>query len=137
MSLELQCLGGAAILIMLLRIAWMVDKVRVRGLGKVTGYPKDSEPLSPFGHRAWIAHEDAVQNLVVFGALVLVLHLAGESSVVTRGAAVVYFWARAAHALAYLFAVPRVKTVAFLAGFASQVGLAGALLARVVMSPPL
>jgi uncharacterized MAPEG superfamily protein len=129
MSLELQCLGGAAILVMLLRVAWMVDKVRVRGLEKVTGYPADSEPLSPFGHRAWIAHEDAVQNLVVFGALVLALHLAGESSTLTRGASVLYFWARALHAVAYLFAVPRVKTAAFLGGFAAQVLLAGCLVA--------
>ena len=133
MSVELLCLGGAAILVILLRIAWMVDKVRVRGLAKVTGYPSESEPLSPLGHRAWIAHEDAIQNLVVFGALVVVLHLAGESSAVTRGAAVLYFWARALHALAYLFAIPRVKTVAFLAAFFAQLLLAGTLVAAVFL----
>ena len=127
MSVELLCLGGAAILVILLRIAWMVDKVRVRGLAKVTGYPSESEPLSPWGHRAWIAHEDAIQNLVVFGALVLVLHLAGETNAVIRGAAVLYFWARVLHALVYLLAIPRVKTVAFLAAFAAQLLLAGCL----------
>jgi len=132
MSLELQCLGGAAILVMLLRVAWMVDKVRIRGLAKVTGYPADSEPLSPWGHRAWIAHEDAVQNLVVFGALVSALYLAGESGVLTRGAALLYFGGRLVHAGAYLFAVPHLKTAAFLAGFAAQVILAGCLIAAVI-----
>ena len=131
MSLELQCLGGAAILAMLLRIAWMVDKVRVRGLAKVTGYPAESEPLSPLGHRAWIAHEDAVQNLVVFGALVSALLLAGESSTVTRGAAALYFGGRLLHAGAYLWAVPQLKTVGFLAGFGAQVILAGCLVAAI------
>lgn len=124
MSLELQYLGGAAILTLVLRVPWMVDKVRVRGLRKVTGYPQDSEPLSGWGHRAWIAHEDAVQNLVVFGALVVVLHLGGESNAWTRGAAALYFWARLAHALVYLLAVPRAKTVAFLGGFLAQLLLA-------------
>lgn len=124
MGLELQYLGWAAILTLLLRVPWMVDKVRVRGLGKVTGYPADSEPLSGWGRRAWIAHEDAVQNLVVFGMLVMVLHLGGESNAWTRGAAALYFWARLVHAVVYLFAIPRIKTVAFLAAFGAQLLLA-------------
>jgi uncharacterized MAPEG superfamily protein len=128
MATELQYLAWAAILTLLLRVPWMVDKVRVRGLAKVSRYPKDSEPLSDWGHRAWIAHEDAVHNLVVFAALVLVLVLAGESNAWTRGAAAVYFWARLAHALVYLFAIPRLKTAAFLVGFAAQLVLAWQLL---------
>ena len=124
MSTELFCLGAVAVLTLLLRVPWMVDKVRVRGLRKVTGYPSDSEPLSGWGHRAWIAHEDAVQHLVVFGVLVLVLHLAGESNAWTRGAAVFYLGFRLAHALVYLAAIPRVKTLAFLGGFAAQLVLA-------------
>jgi len=124
MTLELHCLGAVTILTLMLRVPWMVDKVRVRGLGKVTGYPSDSEPLSGWGHRAWIAHEDAVHNLVVFAALVLVLHAAGESSAWTRGAALVYCIARLVHAVVYLAAIPRVKTIAFLTGFFAQLVLA-------------
>lgn len=123
MAIELQYLAWVAILTMLLRVPWMVDKVRVRGLGKVSGYPLDSEPLSAWGHRAWIAHEDAIHNLVVFAALVVTLHLAGESNAWTRGAAAFYFWARLVHGAVYLFGVPRVKTAAFLGGFAAQLVL--------------
>jgi uncharacterized MAPEG superfamily protein len=128
MTTELLCLGGVAILTLLLRVPWMVDKVRVRGLGKVTGYPSDSEPLSPWGHRSWIAHEDAIHNLVTFAVLVLVLHLAGEGNAWTRGAAVFYFGSRLVHAAVYLLAIPRVKTLAFLGGFAAQLVLAWQLL---------
>ena len=122
--MELRYLVWVAILTLLMRVPWMIDKVRVRGLRKVTGYPDDSEPLSPWGHRTWIAHEDAVQGLVVFAVLVLALHVAGESTVWTRAAAAVYFWARVAHFVVYALAIPRLKTVAFLVAFAAQLVLA-------------
>ena len=98
MMTELGYLVSAALLTLLLRAAWMVDKVRMRGLLKVTGYPADSAPLSPIGHRLWIAHEDAVQNLAIFAVMVVALQLVGHSSQVTQMAAMVYFWARVTHA---------------------------------------
>jgi uncharacterized MAPEG superfamily protein len=128
MAMELQYLAWAAILTLLLRVPWMVDKVKVRGLGKVSRYPLDSEPLSPWGNRAWIAHEDAIHNLVVFAALIITLQLAGESNAWTRGAAAFYFWARLVHGIVYLFGIPRIKTVAFLGGFAAQLVLAWQLI---------
>lgn len=129
MAIELQYLASVAILTLLLRVPWMVDKVRIRGLAKVTGYPKDSEPLSGWGRRAWIAHEDAVHNLVVFAVLVITLHLAGESNAWTRGAAALYFWARLVHGVVYLLGIPRIKTAAFLAGFVAMLVLAWQLVA--------
>ena len=124
MTVELQYLVWAAILTLFIRITWMFDKVRIRGLLKVTGYPKESEPLSAWGGRAWIAHEDAVQNLVIFAVLVLALQLVGHSNAITHAAAAIYFWARLCHFIVYLFAVPRIKTVAFLVAVAAQLALA-------------
>jgi uncharacterized MAPEG superfamily protein len=124
MTMELQYLVWAAILTMFVRVSWMADKVMVRGLAKVTRYPQDSEPLSGWGKRTWIAHEDAVQNLVIFAVLVLALHLAGESNTITRAAAATYFWARLCHFIVYAFAIPRIKTVAFVVAFAAQLVLA-------------
>lgn len=124
MTVELQFLGWTAVLTLLIRIPWMVNKVTVRGLDTVTGYPLDSAPLSPWAHRAWIAHEDAVDNLVVFAALIIVLHLAGETTAWTRAAAAAYFWARCVHFFVYLFAIRRVKTIAFLVAFGAQLVLA-------------
>lgn len=128
MTIELQYLGWSAVLTLLIRIPWMLNKVTVRGLDTVTGYPLDSAPLSPWAHRAWIAHDDAVDNLVVFAALVVVLHLAGETSAWTRAAAAAYFWARCIHFIVYLFAIPRIKTAAFLVAFGAQLVLAWHLL---------
>jgi uncharacterized MAPEG superfamily protein len=124
MTMELQYLVWVAILTLFIRVTWMADKVMVRGLAKVTGYPDDSEPLSGWGRRTWIAHEDAILNLVIFTVLVLALHLAGESNDFTRAATAVYFWARLCHFIVYAFAIPRIKTVAFVVAFCAQLVLA-------------
>lgn len=124
MTTELNYLGWAAILTALIRIPWMLNKVAVRGLSVVSRYPQESEPLSGWAHRLWVAHEDSVDNLVVFGALIVVLHLAGESTTVTVAAAAVYFWARLVHVIVYAFAIPWVKTVAHVAGLAALLVLA-------------
>jgi uncharacterized MAPEG superfamily protein len=129
-TVELAYLGWAAVLTLLIRVPWMVNKVTVRGLSKVTGYPADSEPLSPWAHRVWISHEDAVDNLIVFAVLLAVLHLVGESNVWTQTAAMVYFWARLGHFLVYAFGIPRAKTIAFLAGFGAQLVLAWQVLVQ-------
>lgn len=132
MTVELQYLAWVTILTLLTRVPWMLNKVTVRGLDHVSGYPPDSAPLSPWAYRVRIAHDDAVSNLVVFSVLVIVLHLIEESSAWTRLASAVYFWARSIHFVSYAFAVPRIKTAAFLAGFGGQLVLALHLLARAI-----
>jgi uncharacterized MAPEG superfamily protein len=124
MTTELTYLAWAGILTALIRIPWMLNKVAVRGLAVVSRYPKESAPLSGWAHRLWVAHEDSVDNLVVFATLIVVLHLAGETTTLTAGAAAVYFWARLVHVVVYAFAIPWIKTVAHVAGFAALLVLA-------------
>lgn len=57
------------------------------------------------------AHANAVENLVVFAALVLTANAAGISNGAIATAAMVFFWARVVHALAYTFGVPWVRTL--------------------------
>ena len=76
------------------------------------------------------AHSNAVENLVIFAALVLAAHAAGISNSATATACVVYFWARVVHVLAYTFAIPWVRTLAFAVGFFAQATLAWQLLAK-------
>jgi uncharacterized MAPEG superfamily protein len=65
-----------------------------------------------------------VQNLIVFAVLVVILTLAGESNVWTRGAAAVYFWARLTHFVVYAFGIPRLKTMAFATAFCATLVMA-------------
>ena len=75
------------------------------------------------------AHANAVENLVVFAALVLAAHAAGVSNGATALACAFYFWARIVHLVAHTLRVPWVRTLAFAVGFGSQVTLAWQLLA--------
>ena len=128
MTTEFEYLVWTGILTLLIRIPWMFQKVALRGVVKVSGFPTDSEPLSGWAHRAWVAHEDAVQNLVVFAILIAGLHVLGESNVWTQAAAAAYFWARLAHFVVYALGVPIAKSVAFAVGYGAQLLLAWQLI---------
>ena len=107
-------------------IMWMpyaLNRIVVGGLMDAVGYPENSLPLSPWAERMKKAHSNAIENLVVFAALVLVVHLSGKSNDMTAIACMVYFWARVAHFVVYTLKIPLVRTLAFAVGFACQLVL--------------
>ena len=130
MKTELLYLTAVTALTGLLWIPYILDRVAVWGLTDAVGYPSNPKPQSPWATRLMNAHYNAVENLVVFAALVLAAHAAGVGNGATATACVVYFWARVVHAAAYTFAVPWVRTLAFTVGFFAQATLAWQLLAR-------
>lgn len=83
---------------------------------------------APWAQRMMRAHQNAVENLVIFAPLVLAVQLTGSSNSMTATACLVYFVARAAHALVYTLAIPVLRTFAFLTGFGAQAVLALTLL---------
>jgi len=130
MKTELLYLTLVTALTGLLWVPYILDRIATRGLLDAVGYPANPKPQSPWAVRLMRAHDNAVENLVVFAALVLVAHAVGVSNAVVAGAAVVYFWARVVHALAYTLGVPWVRTLAFTVGFAAQVAIAWQILFR-------
>src|SRR3970040_76041 len=79
----------------LIWIPYILDRIAVWGLVAAVGYPENPKRQSPWAIRLMKAHANAVENLVIFAALVLVAHLAGVSNSVTAGACVGDFWAGA------------------------------------------
>ena len=130
MKTELVYLTWVTALTGLLWIPYILDRISVWGLSEVVGYPANPKPQSGWAVRLMKAHANAVENLVVFAALVLVAHAAGISNSATAGACVVFFWTRLVHAIAYTFAVPWLRTLAFAVGFFAQATLAWQLLAK-------
>jgi len=130
MKTELQYLVYVTVFTGLLWVAYILDRIATRGLLDAVGYPENPKPQSAWARRLMKAHVNAVENLVVFAALVLAAAAAGVSTPVIASAAVVYFWARVVHALAYTFGVPWVRTLAFTVGFGAQVAIAWQLLFR-------
>ena len=114
----------------LLWIPYVLDRFAVWGLSDTVGYPQDPKPQSPWAQRLKKAHANAVENLVVFATLVLVAHILGITGGAVATAAMVYFWARVVHALAYALALPWVRTLAFSFGFFAQAAVAWQILAR-------
>jgi uncharacterized MAPEG superfamily protein len=125
MTKELLWLTLTVILTGLLWIPYMIDRAKVRGLmGAMDNPSRNDKPQSPWAQRMYFAHTNAVDNLVIFAPLVLILDDIGYSSQWTVIACAVYFWARLAHAIIYAMGIPVLRTLAFLVGFLAQAVLA-------------
>ena len=129
MTTELMYLALVTTLTSLLWIPYILNMILVRGLPDAVGYPEDPAPLSPWSARMKAAHTNAVENLVVFAALVLIAHAIGVSNEATAMASQIYLWARIVHVLSYTARIPWVRTISFTAGFACQITLAWQILA--------
>lgn len=128
MSKELTWLALTAILTGVLWIPYIIDRIKVRGLMPAMANPsRNDKAQSQWAQRLYFAHTNAVDNLVVFAVLVLILDAAGKSSAATAAACAVYFWARLAHALIYAIGIPIARTLAFAVGFTAQIVLALAI----------
>jgi uncharacterized MAPEG superfamily protein len=130
MKTELLYLVYVAALTGLLWVPYILDRIAVWGLTGAVGYPDNPPGQSAWARRLMKAHSNAVENLVVFAALVLAAHALGVSNSAIATAAMVYFWARVVHVLAYTFAVPWVRTLAFTVGFFAQATIAWQILFR-------
>jgi uncharacterized MAPEG superfamily protein len=124
MSKELYWLTLTVILTGLLWVPYILDRAYVRGLvGAMANPSPNDRPQSAWAQRLQKAHYNAVENLVLFAALVLTLNVMHHSTESTVLACAVYFWARLAHAVIYALGIPILRTLAFTVGFLAQVAL--------------
>ncbi len=125
MSKELLWLTLTVVLTGLLWVPYTLNRCQVRGLmGAMANPSRDDKPQSAWAQRLYFAHTNAVENLMIFAPLVLILDNIGHSTPATATACAVYFWARLAHAVVYALGVPVLRTLAFAVGFVCQVTLA-------------
>lgn len=129
MSTELYYLTLTATLTALTWLPYVLNTIQVRGLTDAVGYPENPAPLAPWAQRMKAAHYNSVENLVVFGALVISAHLVGLSDSATATAAMIYFWARVAHLLVYTLGIPWLRTLTFAVGYVAMLTFAWKLLA--------
>ncbi len=120
MTSELMSLVWVTALTGILWVPYILNTIAVRGLMNAVGYPAEPKPLAAWAEKLKCAHYNAVENLVIFATLVLIANAAGISNETTVLACTMYFWARLVHVIAYTFAIPWVRTLAFVAGFAAQ-----------------
>ena len=117
MTTELSMLAWTAAITALMWLPYIAGHILNVGLIPAVSYKADDTPLPTWAARAKKAHYNAVENLLPFGALVIVAHLAGATGPATAAAAIVYFWARVAHYLLYVTGVPFGRTISFAIGW--------------------
>jgi uncharacterized MAPEG superfamily protein len=128
MTREIFWLTLTVILTGLLWVPYILNRCMVRGLGGAMANPtRDAKPHAAWATRLMFAHDNAVENLVIFAPLVLILAQIDYSSKATVMACAVYFWARVAHLIVYTMGLPVFRTLAFTVGFIAQVVLALAI----------
>lgn len=121
MTTELFYLTLTTLLTGVLWIPYILDRIAVRGLGDAVGYPDNPKPQSPWAQRLMKAHANAVENLVIFAVLVLVANVLQISTEATATASMIFFWMRLAHAVAFTFKIPLVRTLSFFISFGAQI----------------
>ena len=121
LSKELFWLTMTCILTLVIWIPYALDRVKVRGLWAALDNPSTKDkPQSPWAQRLYFAHTNAVDNLVTFAPLVLILNTLDISTRTTAIACAVYFWSRLAHAIIYALGIPVLRTLVFTVGFLAQ-----------------
>jgi uncharacterized MAPEG superfamily protein len=109
-------------------IIWMpiiVNRLAEMGLWKALSNPEpDVRPHAHWAYRMTHAHRNAIENLVVFAPLAIIVHVLGLGSPLTAAAAATFFFARVAHLVIYTLGVPLLRTIAFSVGFLCQMVLA-------------
>jgi uncharacterized MAPEG superfamily protein len=128
MTPELFWLTLTVILTGLLWVPYMLNRSQVRGLiGTMANPSRNDKPHAEWAARLMFAHDNAVENLVIFAPLVLILAQLDYSTKWTVYASAVYFWARVAHLVVYTLGLPVFRTLAFTVGFLAQAVLALAI----------
>jgi len=128
MTPELFWLSLTVILTGLLWVPYMLNRAMVRGLmGTMANPSRNDKPHAEWATRLMFAHDNAVENLVVFAPLVLILAELDYSTKWTVYACAIYFWARVAHLVVYTLGLPVFRSLAFTVGFVAQAVLALAI----------
>jgi uncharacterized MAPEG superfamily protein len=129
MTRELFWLTLTVILTGLLWVPYVLNRCMVRGIGGAMANPtRTDKPMAEWANRLMFAHDNAVENLIVFAPLVLILNAADVSTPTTVLACAVYFWSRVVHLIVYTMGLPVFRTLAFVVGFVAQAVLAVVIL---------
>lgn len=94
----------------------------------LTNPQPDLRPKAQWAERLMRAHDNAVENLVIFAPLVMIVQMTGSATTTTATACMLYFFTRLSHILLYTLGIPFFRTVAFFIGFLCQMVLALSIL---------
>jgi uncharacterized MAPEG superfamily protein len=113
MSIDIKLLiWSVALTLVQAVIAVMGAQMQV-GLPMLAGNRENLPVIVGWAGRAQRAHRNMLENLVLFGVLVLVAQATGKANSMTALGAELFFWARIAYAAIYLAGIPWARTAAW------------------------
>jgi uncharacterized MAPEG superfamily protein len=124
MTTDLRYLAYTAMLTAALWIPYVVSQVMANGFLTPANYKDPTpRPVPLWGKRADRAYLNAVEVFAPFAALVIIVQITGKANSMTAFWAIWFFWARLAHAVVYLLAIPYVRTLVFTLGFVAPAAI--------------
>ena len=131
MTRELFWLTCTVILTGVLWVPYILNRCQVRGLAGAMANPsRNDKPQSDWANRLMFAHDNAVENLIIFAPLVLILSQLDYSTKWTALACAVYFWARVIHYFGAISGLPFVRTLAFAVGWIATLVIFWAIITK-------
>lgn len=128
-SAELYWLILTLLLTALFWIPYIIERMQEQGILNALWDPfGKTQTKKLWANRMMQAHSNAIENLIIFAPLVILVQITGINSSTTATACMIYFFTRLIHYLAFTFAVPLLRVLTFLVGFGVQVILAVTLL---------
>jgi uncharacterized MAPEG superfamily protein len=110
MAVEMELLVWATALTLVQAVIAVLGAMLQVGLPALAGNRKDLRPIEGWAARARRAHQNMLENLVLFATLVLVAQIAGRFNATTALGAQLFLWARVAYVPVYLIGIPWVRT---------------------------
>src|ERR1700728_147598 len=111
MTPELTLLVWSAILAFVQMLVAVAGAQLQVGLPVLAGNREDLPPIVGWAGRARRGQFNMLEYLVLFAILVLVAQIAGKTNAMTLLGCQIFFWARVAYAVVYVFGVPWLRTV--------------------------
>ena len=109
----------------LLWIPQIIHSVLKVGPTKALLYPNEATThYADWAKRSKAAHNNAVENLIIFAPLTILVVILGAENEMTAITTSVYFFARVVHFFMHTLAVPLMRTLMFLIGFVCQIVMA-------------
>ena len=121
LSTEVYWLALTLFMTAIMWVPYILNRLVEQGVFNALWDPRGvTATRNAWAERMMRAHENAVENLVVFAPLVLLIESTQLNSPLTATACMVYFFARLAHFLVFTFGVPVLRVLTFAVGFGVQ-----------------
>jgi len=129
LTTELYWLTLSIILTGLMWFPYIINRLVEQGVATALWDPQgETKTQAAWADRMMRAHSNAVENLVLFAPLVLMIHVTHLNNELTAMACMIYFFSRLAHYVIFTLGLPAIRIPVFAINFMSLFVLALTLL---------